>query len=198
MLSGEFEIILLTDGEIPHFDCDLVSALCGCFGSTTTVGPNGALPGEGELCEGEAPIEVGNTSDLILELGEGRTRLEFQPFLNEDRLEIVQGAKGMAMIVYDLQVQGNNLAGNKVYASIMVKNRLLTVASTDYIPMNRLEYVLLKDDSDFYGGPIFHPFGWNSTFDYETETFQVNVRVTVGDRTGTIAREFELIDSELD
>ena len=57
----------------PFIALALVSALYGCFGSTTTVGPSGALPGEGELCEGEAPTEVGNTSDLILELGEGRT-----------------------------------------------------------------------------------------------------------------------------
>ena len=176
----------------------LLAALSGCFGGSTTAPSNGGLPGEGERCEGGSPTEIGSTSDLILELGEGRTRLDFQPHLNEDRLEIVRGAQGMAMIVYDLQVQGDNLAGNRVCASIMVQNQFSTVAPGDYIPMNKLEYVLLKDDSDFYGGPIFHPFGWNSTFDYETETFRVNVRVTIGDRTGTISREFELIDSELD
>ncbi len=60
--------------------------------------------------------------------------------------------------------------------------------------MNRLAYVLEQDEGDFYGGPIYHPFGWKAPHEYETEDFQLTLKVFIGVKVGTLQRSFELID----
>ena len=171
--------------------------LNGCFGPTSTLEASGGLAGEGQTCTGIDPSTVSSpNNDLVIEMGQGRTKVEFQPYINEDRLELSQGAQGMAMIVYDLQVQANELSGSELCATIVAKNNFSTVNSDDYIPMRQMSYVLERDDNDYFAGPVFHPFGWNIPKDYETESFIVNLRVFVGDKSGTIRREFELIDNE--
>ena len=172
-----------------------VTSSTACFGPTNTLSTPGGLAGEGEICTGIDPSTANpQSSDLVIEMGQGRTKVEFQPYIDEDRLELSQGAQGMAMIVYDIQVQANNISGNGLCATIVVSNNFSTVNSEDYIPMRRMAYVLERDDNDFFAGPIYHPFGWNTPNDYETESFRMNLRVFVGDKVGSISRDFELID----
>ena len=169
--------------------------LSACFGPTSTVGTPGGLAGEGEVCTGVEPSSImAPITDLTIEMGQGRTKVAFRPHVNEDRLELSQGAQGMAMIVYDLQVRGGNISGNNLCATIVTTNNFSNIDQNDYIPMQRLAYVLERDDGDYFAGPIYHPFGWNAPADYEAESFRLGLRVFVGDRVGTIQREFELFD----
>jgi len=167
-----------------------------CFGSTSTVDNVGSIAGEGNLCEGIDPNTLNSpSSELTVEIGEGRTKLEFQPHIEEDRLELSQGAQGMAMIVYDLQVRGTGLGGGELCATIVANNRFTQINQEDYLPMFKRSYVLERNDDDFYAGPVYHPFGWNDPDDYQAEKFNVTIKVFVGEKLGTISREFELVDA---
>jgi hypothetical protein len=173
----------------------ILFGLSGCFGPTSTVGTPGGLAGEGKVCTGIDPSSVvAPIEDLTIEMGQGRTKVGFQPHVNEERLELSQGAQGMAMIVYDLQILGGNISGANLCATIVTTNTFSNIEQDDYIPMQKLAYVLERDDGDYFAGPIYHPFGWNAPADYEAESFRLGLRIFVGDKVGTIQREFELID----
>jgi len=166
-----------------------------CFGAAPS-SQTGGTAGEGQTCEAVDPQTLGSPSpELTIEIGQGRSKLEFQPYINEDQLELIQGAQGMAMIVYDLQVRASGLSGRDLCATIVANNRFSKIDQKEYLAQTRRAYVLERNDDDFYAGPVYHPFGWNPPEDYQAEQFNVTLKVFVGNKQGSVSREFELIDA---